>query len=92
MGLVVFCGPGEAAEVPGQVEGDGGGVGAVDGYGRGLVAHIVQGLQGVAEEFFGETLPAVVGVGEKLCHESSSGSVGSEVPLCGGDGCGEAAF
>jgi hypothetical protein len=56
------------------------------------VARIVQGFHGVAEEFFGQSLSAVVGVGEKVCDKGSSGSVASEDFLYGDDSCGDAAF
>ena len=90
--LVVLHGLSEAAKVTGEVQGDRGGVGAVDGHGQGLVPPIVQGIHGVAEEFFGQALSAVIGVGEKVCDESGCGAVASEGFLCCDDGCGDAAF
>nr|WP_236557640.1 hypothetical protein [Arthrobacter sp. 9AX] len=46
----------------------------------------------MAEEFFGQTLSAVIGVGEKVSDESSSRSVAPESLLYGDDSCGDAAF
>jgi hypothetical protein len=56
------------------------------------VSQVVQGLHSVAEEVFGEALPAVIGVGEKFCNESGSGSVTSEGSLYSDDGGGDAAI
>jgi hypothetical protein len=51
-----------------------------------LCPKLCRGLHGVAEEVFGEALPAVIGMSEKFGDESSFRFVASEGAICGDDG------
>jgi hypothetical protein len=53
---------------------------------------LVQGLHRVAEEYFGQALPAVIRVSEKFCNESGFRPVLSQGAFCRDDGGGNAAF
>jgi hypothetical protein len=65
---------GEAAEVSGEVEGHRRGVAAVDGDGHGASAHGVQDMHAAAQEFFGQSLAAVIQVCDEFSDECFPGA------------------
>ena len=65
---------GEAAEVSGEVEGHLRGVAAVDADGHGASAHGVQDMHAAAQEFFGQSLAAVIRVCDEFSDECFPGA------------------